>query len=634
MKVRIATIVLVLCLCAALLSGCGGGSSPASSYEPAVPAESASNATTPNSQMPMPESIKQEQQENENTGVEVPDPLTTVERVETYALVGDGRIESKQFSDGVAWATFRDSTTNEVTAGIINKEGELLYKFDNTFGNPKDLIITTTFINGLSAAYRASWSAGHKSSPGFFILNAEGKEVYKCLDDNTYMCGQTSDGKFVVSKHDSGFSNDEWYFYILDETLELKETGIAGSALNQETLPQFELVADGLYYYPASGSMLNFNNGSWYAASPYVYYNGSNGEVAFMHHDRNAIKGNIPLVLLNEVESTEELEQLVKGDSCVKLQGYSQVVLSDKYIQKAWHNGSFLHTTHAGTPIEYIDIYGNKLLDFHLFPDGVSYIKVDDFSGGYCALYLIGVDKKPYVTIIDESGAVQYDPVQVQGFSESCSLNGYIFLYVNNEKRLEIVGTNGQFMEFGDDFSDLDGDKYSVSDRFSLAIGDGYMYVDTHDGTPGYYSLDGSTSIKGVVAKYNERGQLLHTNESGTLVYDGASKGEQAKPDAEQPTNEKNYTSLSSFSIEGKWKNVGTYTFGQVDNGGIVSFDGTYCNLYSPRDTYALTKDGDYYRLDTTSLLGEATAFTVKIVDKDHIDIYYGSNYLELARVG
>ena len=90
---------------------------------------------------------------------------------------------------------------------------------------------------------------------------------------------------------------------------------------------------------------------------------------------------------------------------------------------------------------------------------------------------------------------------------------------------------------------------------------------------------------------------------------------------------------LSSFSIEGKWKNVGTYTFGQVDNGGIVSFDGTYCNLYSPRDTYAFYKDGDSYSLDTTSLLGEPTSFTVKIVDKDNIDVYYVSDYLELTRV-
>ena len=95
----------------------------------------------------------------------------------------------------------------------------------------------------------------------------------------------------------------------------------------------------------------------------------------------------------------------------------------------------------------------------------------------------------------------------------------------------------------------------------------------------------------------------------------------------------KTYVNLSDFSIEGKWKNVGTYTFGQVQSGAIVSFDGTNCNVFSPRDTYALYKDGNDYRLDTTSLLGDTLSFTVNIVDKDNIDVYYGTNYLELKRV-
>ena len=95
----------------------------------------------------------------------------------------------------------------------------------------------------------------------------------------------------------------------------------------------------------------------------------------------------------------------------------------------------------------------------------------------------------------------------------------------------------------------------------------------------------------------------------------------------------KTYMSPSRFSIEGKWKNVGTYSFGQVQNGAIVSFDGTNCNFYSPKDTYSFYKNGDHFILDCTSLLfSETLSFEVKIVDDDHIDIYYGSNYLELAR--
>ena len=90
----------------------------------------------------------------------------------------------------------------------------------------------------------------------------------------------------------------------------------------------------------------------------------------------------------------------------------------------------------------------------------------------------------------------------------------------------------------------------------------------------------------------------------------------------------------SNFTIEGKWKNTGDYTFGQVSFGAIVVFDGTHCNVVSPQDTYAIYANGDNYQLDCTTLMGDTLSFTVKPVDNDNIYIYYNSNYLEMTRVG
>ena len=106
------------------------------------------------------------------------------------------------------------------------------------------------------------------------------------------------------------------------------------------------------------------------------------------------------------------------------------------------------------------------------------------------------------------------------------------------------------------------------------------------------------------------------------------------EPKEEPAAPQKSYTNPKKFSIEGKWKNVGTYTFGQVQSNAIVVFDGTYCNVFSPQDTYAFYKDGDDFRLDCTSFLfSDTLSFTVKIVDKNNIDIYNGTNYLELTKV-
>jgi len=96
---------------------------------------------------------------------------------------------------------------------------------------------------------------------------------------------------------------------------------------------------------------------------------------------------------------------------------------------------------------------------------------------------------------------------------------------------------------------------------------------------------------------------------------------------------EKTYITMNNFSIEGKWKSVGSYGFGQAQPGAIVAFDGTNCNFFSPSDTYAFYADGNDYRLECTSFMSTSTAtFTVRIIDADHIDVYYGDNVTELQR--
>ncbi|MDR1588906.1 MAG: hypothetical protein LBS51_01795 [Oscillospiraceae bacterium] len=99
------------------------------------------------------------------------------------------------------------------------------------------------------------------------------------------------------------------------------------------------------------------------------------------------------------------------------------------------------------------------------------------------------------------------------------------------------------------------------------------------------------------------------------------------------PPVEAEYT--GDFVIEGKWKSVGEYGFGQAQPGAIVVFDGVNCNFYSPRDTYAFYENDGKYQLDVTSFMfAENLSFTIKIVDEDQIEIYGGSDTTFLKRVG
>lgn len=89
------------------------------------------------------------------------------------------------------------------------------------------------------------------------------------------------------------------------------------------------------------------------------------------------------------------------------------------------------------------------------------------------------------------------------------------------------------------------------------------------------------------------------------------------------------------FSFQGKWKNIGETGFGQIYPGSVLVVNDTYCNLYSPRDTYAITEgDDDSRTLEITSFLfGERLNFDLNVLDKDNIELSRGSVKLELHRV-
>jgi len=93
----------------------------------------------------------------------------------------------------------------------------------------------------------------------------------------------------------------------------------------------------------------------------------------------------------------------------------------------------------------------------------------------------------------------------------------------------------------------------------------------------------------------------------------------------------------SSFSIQGTWKSIGDSGWGQAQPGAIVRFTDSQASLYSPQDTYALTKSGDNYLLDVTGMLGGGGSFMVKVIDNDNIELYSGSSStptVKLMRVG
>lgn len=110
-------------------------------------------------------------------------------------------------------------------------------------------------------------------------------------------------------------------------------------------------------------------------------------------------------------------------------------------------------------------------------------------------------------------------------------------------------------------------------------------------------------------------------------------------PVEDYPSNKEGQSEIgtvSDFSIEGSWKSVGDTGMGQLMPGVTVNFDGTHCNVYSPRDSYKLYTDSEgRLMLDCKNWLwGDVLTLSVEVVDNDHLILRSGPASAQLERTG
>lgn len=585
------------------------------------------------------------------------DSSVMVTRTEKYKL-----IDGQAFKDGIAWVTIKKDTDNEKHTALVNAKGEVLYFADNTIllEEKDDRIATTPFVNGLSAVYttKSTGLSQYSSNHGFVIINTTGEEVYKCTDENMYMCGLANNGMFVVVKHDSGFDHDSWFVYTIEKDLKLHETKIQvdGSLRHCHDI---KALSNELLYFVDCYGYLNLKTCSWIT--------GSTNKMAITVLDENyAISGNgkeyviiedlgnyylVPIQLLFDITKYDDIKSALKNSSSTYLltNGAEGGIINNddsisfnKWGFSLWNGGSFYreYSKDKKLQFDYLDTNGKKLLTFPEFPDGVKYESFDDFSGDYAAIYLTGVDGNSYVSIIDSNGKTQYEPIEIkENFWYGCSCNGYVFLYYYNSdnKEIEIISPDGTSMHLGEDLSGLGKETLTHTKNYKLYISDGFIYF-SDKGVTKYTSIDGKTTLDEFTANYNSSNALIFTDKDGNKAVGSANAESNEETETTDSSDsdssaQKSYINTDSFDIKGKWKNIGEYTYGQAQKGSIINFDGTNCNFYSPKDTYAFYKKGESYRLDCTSPLGDTASFTVKIVDDEHIDVSNGSDIVELKRV-
>lgn len=549
--------------------------------------------------------------------------------------------------NGIAWIPLKEPDTSKEYNALVKTNGEVLYLSDPTdFHCSKAGEVTTTpFVNGFSVVYVYG-------KPGFKVINECGDEVY---EDGEMLVGRhTTDGNLLLLKHESGFDHDYWEIYVLDTDFNLRNTHIQNADELYKDDIEIDTICENIYSVHEASSLdyyiLNLKNNFW---DQFVYegagregdhsykYVGHNDEYMFSYvgYGDNTQHPFVPVCRYCKIPIQVLADATAPGQIPEESFAIVQDVSGECLEYTDWKGGSFYSWVidWDGDGIKdkiYTDFNGDLIMKYPTFAAGVEIKGIDFFSGGYSAMYLTGVDGKDYLTIVNENGEIQYDPKQkdydigpVYQFGSSCC--GYIFTGDN------IIAPDGTDKTLGDNLPGLS-DVTCVLSKIHTVIGGGYI-LNWRDLT--YYATDGSGVIDLFTANYNSNGNLVYTNPNGekelsSVTYEVPESNTNPVKSTQPGQIEKNYITVDDFSIEGKWKNVGETTWGQAQTGAIIVFDGKNCNYFSPSDTYAFYMDGDDYKLDCTSPLGDTISSTVKIVDDNNIDIYSGSTVIELTRVG
>ena len=555
------------------------------------------------------------------------------------------KINSMQtdFNDGVAWAYFDNNYS------IVNEKGEMIYVFrQEDYSQPK----VHPFVDGVSYI---------SSAKGLHFIDSSGNELFTLdMDENTkYEVVGRGGGIIMLYKTVNSFSQKGLYVTAVDTAgkkltqeipAELQYTRLVydrkgnceikkDDKYTAQYLNSWQYLKNGIFYYgnlesgysttPVYCCIFNSKTGAFFRM-PVIKIDGGWGGHYFeysmypyyyLDDEKNTILSLGGMVYDLSILDTHQkvvdyLQKSPKRVFCWNNQftasNSSNLCGEGMYYVKPFdfyyhYYSQFFAEIFGGACPEledvvegYYDYDGKLVAKLPSFPAGVEIIENTRFSGGYALIHLKGVDGRYYASMIDTKGKQMFDPVLL------------------GNKQIKIVFYGG-YLKVGDKYLNYEG-KMVEADLLPEKI-DEYFNADKGE----------KKKVEYAVAS------------SDTKVFPGSKAAELIKPVlAEKPTKasstapavNKKYITPARFSIEGKWKNTGSYTFGQVQKGAIVSFDGINCNVYSPKDTYAFYKDGNQYKLECTSLLfSETLTFTVKIVDENHIDIYYGSNCLEMTRI-
>lgn len=516
--------------------------------------------------------------------------------------------DAQIFSDGLAWIWYDNAGTK---ASVIDMEGNIRFTL-------KDWASYVSPFHEGTAVYTID---GTETD---VLIDSEGNEIYRTEGgaDQTVKRERIvggANGAYLLVREESGISS---------ATVKAALMAPDGTFIRDYTDAFEEEIAYGGMGSSLSSFLnrkgLNWRGEGWYESGGYM-----------INFDRMQLCNmSIPRLIADftdgdELVCMDHMNYIIRYDknldhiSNTDVGGYLSE-MKDGLFWWCWYNYD-TKKNDAG----YYNAKVERVIPVDAYPENKTY--GSPFEDGLAVLEIEGADGKRYLSMIDESGSLLFDPVVVTNYYPRI-VGGYALVQNENEEFMLMDRTGKLVHSVTADFPECElaistqyGWSEYTADEYNNSYSDGWLLIPyRHDGKT-YKRLYPAAQA----AQANDAVFDLGTLYPGQYSYETA-----AEPAVSEPEPAKEYIPISGLVIEGKWKSIGSYGFGQAQPGAIVIFDGTHCNVFSPDDTYAFYESGDHYVLETTSLLSTDTvSFTVRATDEDHIDLIQGEYVTELERI-
>ena len=420
----------------------------------------------------VPETADDQDNNNEDFFSEV----FNVPETKKYDLIYIDDTIDRKFSEGRAWVKYKGDN-DDICIGVIDGKGQIVYSVSPKDLNEKaqngksDFDIMTT--NNIVTSHFTDWTSYFTASTGeFVIVDGDGNELFSSDDgdENThfYMLGY-GEKQFLVGKHTETFSENTKEIYTIDK---IGNVIHKYSGTDEVYFDNFIYLGDGIMagtesHYSSYNYIFNLNTGEYFSLPVGVYlqtpfYNGI------------AVTGSGYLISSDNLKNKSTMETAFNEGRWKHLPELEPFHDYNKNDFATYSEGVF-YVKDAG----YYTPEGQLSVSLPVFPEKVEIRQAGAFHGGYAPLYLGGSDGKGYITMIDKSGTVQYDPVEISNYDydlDDYHDKGYYLVEVND--KFAVIYPDGTVKYPGEsDMSDMDFDTAILGKKW-MSISDGYYRDD------------------------------------------------------------------------------------------------------------------------------------------------------------